>query len=310
MKAAVYKHYGPPEVLFLKQVPEPTPGDHEVRVRVCATTVSIGDIRMRSFTVPRAQWLFARLYLGIFQPRRSILGMEIAGEIDAIGPMVTRFKVGDPVFASTFEEGFGGYAEYKCLNENGAITLKPSDLSFEEAACVVGGGITAMHCLRRARIRPGQHVLVYGASGAVGSSAVQLAKKHYGAEVTAVCGSANQEWVKALGADHMLDYTRDDFAGTGPIYDVVFDAVARCPESRARAAVKEGGVYLHVHRDSDGEQGRTLRDDLVDLKALIEAGMLRPVIDRCYPLDAIVEAHQYVGLGHKKGNVAVTIAPH
>ncbi|MBL8152607.1 MAG: NAD(P)-dependent alcohol dehydrogenase [Anaerolineae bacterium] len=308
MQAVVYTEYGPPEVLQLVELAKPVPKDNEVRIHVRATTVTIGDVRMRSFTVPREQWVFARLYLGILKPRRKILGMELAGDIEAVGSHVTRFKVGDPVFASTFEANFGGYAEYKCLPETGLLALKPANLSYEEAAAAVGAGITAMRCLRKAHIQPGQKVLIYGASGAVGTNAVQLAHSHYGADVTGVCSTANLELVKSLGANRVMDYTREDFTEDGPIYHVVFDAVAKFPSSRARTALKPNGVYLNVHHDSHSEPARNMLQDLLDLKALLEAGTLKPVIDRCYPLEAMVEAHRYVERGHKKGSVVIAFS--
>lgn len=308
MKAVAYTAYGPPEVLRLTEVVKPVPNENEVLIKVYATTVTIGDTRMRSFTVPLAEWLPARLYLGILKPRRSILGMELAGEIEAVGKVVTRFKVGDPVFASTFEVDFGGYAEYKCMPEAGLLAIKPSNLTFEEAAAAVGGGLTAMHCLERGRIRPGQKVLVFGASGAVGTNAVQMASRHFGAEVTGVCSTANLDLVRSLGAIKVIDYTRDDFTGDGPIYDVVFDAVAKVPPSHARKALKMAGVYLNVHKDAHAAGGRLRNTELLALKELIDAGKLRPVIDRVYPLEQIVEAHRYVDTGRKRGNVAITVA--
>lgn len=304
MKAVICERYGPPEVLRLTEIAKPAPKDHEVLVKVRATTVTVGDSRMRSFTVPRAQWLFARLYLGIRKPRRAILGMEIAGDIEAVGQSVTRFKPGDPVFASTFGVNFGGYTEYKCLPENGMLALKPASLTYEEAAAVVGGGMTALRCLKNADIKPGQKVLIYGASGAVGTNAVQIAKRHYGAVVTGVCSTTNLELVKTLGAETVIDYTREDFTRRGETYDVVFDAVAKFPPAQAKKAVKPGGVYLNVHVDSGS--GENVQELLV-LKDLLEAGKLKPVIDRCYPLEEITEAHRYVDQGHKKGNVAITL---
>lgn len=307
MKAVVYSKYGPPEVLRLAEIEKPAPKENEVLIRVRATTVTIGDTRMRSFTVPRGQWLPARLYLGIRHPRRPILGMELAGDIEAVGSAVTRFKVGDAVIASTFEANFGGYAEYKCLPEEGVIALKPATLSYEEAAAVPGGGMTALSCLNKASIQPGQKVLIYGASGAVGTNAVQIARNHLGADVTAVCSTANLEWVKSLGAQQVIDYTHDDFTQRGEKYDVVFDAVSKFPPARAKTALKPGGVYLNVHRDAHAAKTARIAA-LAQIKALIDAGKLKPVIDRCYPLDQIVEAHRYVDTGHKRGNVAIIVS--
>ncbi|MCL4859134.1 MAG: NAD(P)-dependent alcohol dehydrogenase [Caldilineaceae bacterium] len=307
MKAIVYTRYGPPEVLQLHEIPKPDPSDHEVLVKVHATTVTIGDCRMRSFTVPPGQWLFARLYLGIFGPRRPILGMELAGEVEAVGKNVTRFQPGDPVFASTFEANFGGYAEYKCFSENGVLATKPANLSFGEAAASVGGGITALRCLRRANLQPGQEILIYGASGAVGTNAVQLARTLFGAQVTGVCSAANVELVQSLGASQVVDYTREDFTQQEKSYDIVFDAVAKIPPHQARKVLKPNGIYLNVHRASHATRNTTMLQDLLSLKELLEAGKLKPVIDRVYPLEEIVEAHRYVDAGHKKGNVVIML---
>lgn len=307
MKAIQYTQYGPPEVLQMVDLPKPTLQPNEVLVKVQATTVTIGDCRMRSFTVPPEQWLFARLYLGVFKPRRKILGMELAGDVEAIGARVTRFNIGDPVFASTFEANWGGYAEYKCFSENGMLTHKPANLNYGEAAASVGGGGTALRCLKQANIQPGQKVLVYGASGGVGTNAVQLARSLFGAEVTGVCSTANLELVKSLGAEHVLDYTQQDIARQGTFYDVVFDAVAKLPSAQARQVLKPGGVYLNVHRDARPTKGQTRTQELEELKQLIESGHFKPVIDRSYALEQIVEAHRYVDHGHKKGNVVITI---
>jgi NADPH:quinone reductase-like Zn-dependent oxidoreductase len=307
MKAIVYTKYGPPEALQLKYIPKPEPGDNEVLVKVHATTVTIGDCRMRSFTVPPGQRIIARLYLGMLRPRRHILGMELAGEIEAVGKNVTRFKPGDAVFASTFEANFGGYAEYKCFPENGLLALKPANLSFGEAAASVGGGTAALRCLRRANLQPGQKILVYGASGAVGTNAVQLARNLFRAEVTGVCSTSNLELVRSLGASQVIDYTREDFTRQGKTYDVVFDAVARIPPARARKALKPGGIYLNVHRDAHAKRDTPALQEFLGLKGLLEAGNVRPVIDRVYPFEQIVEAHRYVDQGHKKGNVVITV---
>ncbi len=306
MKAVVYTHYGPPEVLRIVEIAKPVPKDNEVLVKVHATTVTVGDTRMRSFTVPRGQWLPARLYLGIRKPKRQVLGMELAGEVEAVGKDVTRFRPGDAVFASTFEVGWGGYAEYKCLPEDGLLAIKPANLTFGEAAAAVGGGMTALRCLEQGRIQPGQQVLIYGASGAVGTNAVQIASRHLGAQVTGVCSTANLELVRSLGAVRVIDYTRDDFTGDGPIYDVVFDAVAKVAPSHAKKALKNTGIYLNAHKHSDAP-AKARGAALLAVKELIEAGKLRPVIDRAYPLEQIVEAHRYVDGGHKRGNVVITV---
>ncbi len=303
MKAIVYTAYGAPDVLQLKEVEKPIPRDNEVLVKVLAATVSSGDVRMRSFTVPRGQWLFARLYLGLRKPRRAILGMELAGEIETVGKDVTFFKVGDPVFASTFYSDFGAYAQYKCLPENGPVALKPANMSFEEAASVPSGGITALLMLRKLNIRDGQKVLIYGASGSVGTFAVQLAR-HFGAEVTGVCSTANLDMVRTLGAGNVIDYTKEDVSQEGETYDIVLDAVGKLPPSQAKQCLKKKGSYINVNRVS----GTFKADELIFLKELIEEGKIRTVIDRSYPLEQIVEAHRYVDQGHKKGNVVITVA--
>lgn len=311
MKASVYTQYGPPEVLQLVDVPKPMPRDHEVLVKVRATTVTIGDTIMRSFKLPNItgwQKFMARLILGWNKPKRHILGMELAGEIESIGQKVTRFKSGDAVFASTYNVNFGGHAEYKCLPEKGVIAIKPANLTYEEAAAIPGGGQTAWHCLQKGRLQPGQKILIYGASGAVGTFAVQLASRHFSAEVTGVCSDANVDLVRSLGANQVIDYTRQDFTQSGETYDVIFDAVGKLSPAYGKKALKPGGVYINVHADSSG--GEKVEYMLI-LREMIEAGVIKPVIDRVYPFDQIVEAHRYVEQGHKKGNVAITMEiPH
>ena len=309
MKAVVCTKYGSPNVLQLADIPKPTPKDDEVLVKIRATTVHIGDIRIRKFDVPRWQWLFARLALGIFKPRNPILGMELAGEIESVGKDVTLFKVGDAIFASLYpgRKPFGGYAEYKCLPESEWLVHKPTNLTFEEAAAVPGGGMTALLVLQKAKIQRGQKVLIYGASGSVGTYAVQLAKHHFGADVTGICSTSNIEMVSSLGADRIIDYTQEDFTQSGETYDVIFDAVDKLSPTDGRKALKKTGIYLNVSKDS-GSGGDVQTRQLILLKELIEAGKLKPVIGRCYPLEQIVEAHRYVETGHKKGNVVITVS--
>lgn len=323
MKAMLCTEYGPPEVLRLAEVSKPVPRDHEVLIRVRATTVSVADTRCRAFRVPASFWIPARLALGIFSPRRTILGGELSGEVVEVGKSVTRFRAGDRVFAESLMRP-GGYAEYTCLPERSAVAPMPSNMSFEEAATVPIGAATALHFLRRVGVASGQQVLVYGASGSVGTFAVQLAK-HYGAAVTAVCGSANLELVKSLGADTALDYTKEDFSAKPGAYDLVFVAVDQVPFATCLRALKANGTYVNVSaplRSPEmhwavltsgkhvvtGARPNTTTEDLTVLKELIEAGKLRSVIDRRYPLEQVAEAHRYVDQGHKKGGVVINVA--
>lgn len=324
MKAAVYTRYGPPSVVRIEDVEKPIPGDNEVLVRVHATTVCAADWRLR-----KADPLFIRFMIGLWRPKKiHILGMEFAGTVESVGKSVTRFQPGDQVFGGM---GFklGAHAEYVCLPEDGRLAIKPVNMTFEEAAAVLFGGFSALSFLKKANIQAGQKVLVYGASGSVGVFAVQLAK-HFGARVTGVCGTSNLALVKSLGADEVVDYTCEDFSTAGRVYDVVVDTVGKSGFSRSLKVLKRGGYFLRIGASGGFASivGGMLRsqwasltgaakviggmagggaEDQSFLKGLIEAGELRTVIDRRYPLDRIADAHRHAEGGHKKGHVVVVV---
>lgn len=316
MKAAVCAAYGAPEVLQIKTIAKPSPKDHEVLVKIHATSATSGDCRLR-----KADPFAVRFFFGLFKPRKPVLGGVFSGEIEAVGKNVQRFKVGDAVFGSTLD--FGTYAEYICLSETGGLAIKPDSITHTEAAALPFGGITALHFLQKAQPQPGQKVLIYGASGAVGTAAVQMAK-HFGAEVTGVCSTANVEMVKALGADKVIDYTQTDFSSTGEQYDLIYETVNKAPVSACNAALKpDGTLILGAAMPSAMLRGAwlswTSRKKVIfgvaletpalvnALQQMAEAGQLKAVVDKTYPLEQIAAAHEYVEQGHKKGNVVIRV---
>jgi NADPH:quinone reductase-like Zn-dependent oxidoreductase len=331
MKASVYTAYGPPDVLHLQEVDKPTPNDDEILVRVRATTVNYGDLTARNFkaisprqfNMPLPLWLPVRIAFGWNKPRNTILGSEFAGEIESVGRAVTRFKAGDQVFGYR-GQSMGAYAQYLCMPEDETLALKPANLTYEQATTIPYGGIMALSLLRKANLQSGQHVLINGASGGIGSAAVQLAKYHFGAQVTGVCGAPRMEFVKSLGADHVIDYVREDFTRSGETYDLVFDILGKSTFSRVKGVLKPHGRYL-LASFKTGDLVQMLRtsivgsqkvicamasekaEDLAFLAQLVEAGQIKALIDRCYPLEQAAEAHRYVEQGGKQGHVVITI---
>jgi NADPH:quinone reductase-like Zn-dependent oxidoreductase len=307
MKAMVTIKYGGPEVLHITEREKPTPQENEVLIKIHATTVSVGDIKMRGLDLPSGQKIAARLFLGWSKPKKDILGMEAAGEVEAVGSDVTKFKVGDRVFASTFWDGLGGYSQYKCIPEDSMLATIPEGMSYEQAVPVLGGGVTAAKILDKGNIQVGQKVLIYGASGNVGTYAVQIAK-HLGAIVTGVCSTRNLEMVTELGADSVIDYTTTDFTQSSERYDVVFDAVNKMDSSKRKVSLNETGIYLNVDKDSGGVgKSKDHVEYLTFLHELMEDGKLKSVIDKTYTFEQIPEAHTYVETGRKRGCIVVTV---
>ncbi len=304
MKAVVYTKYGLPGVLKQMEIDKPRPKNNEILVKIHAATVTSGDVRLRGSDFPPLFWLPARLILGLFKPKKTILGHELSGVVEEIGKEVTKFKVGDEVFGTTTMLKTGSYAEYICLPEewkHGLVGLKPVNLNFQESAALPIGGMTALFLLEKANITKEKNILIYGASGSVGSYAVQLAR-HFGSSVTGVCSTSNLEMVKSLGAEKVIDYKKEDYASLKKEFDIVFDAVGKTTKSKAKNILKKGGVFVSVKMLT---HERT--EHLLKLKDLAETGVLKPFIDKVYPLEEIVSAHEYVDKGHKKGNVVIRI---
>jgi 2-desacetyl-2-hydroxyethyl bacteriochlorophyllide A dehydrogenase len=323
MKAVIWTKYGPPEVLKIQEVPKPTPKDNEVLIKVHAATVAAGDTELRELRLPIEFRIMLRLVIGLTRPKRvTIPGIEVAGKIESVGKEVKRFKKGDEVFGVTGFT-FGAHAQYVCLPEKNALTIKPSNMSYEEAACAVIGGIESLHFLRAANIQSGQKVLIIGASGTIGTAAVQLAK-YFGGDVTGVCSTNKMEMVRSIGADSVIDYTKEDYTKGDKTYDVIFDAIGKSDFAGCKRILNKDGVYLLANprrfqkirglwisltsgKKVFSKLAKYRTEDLDFLRELIEQGKIRSVIDRSYPLEQIVEAHRYVEKGHKAGNVVITI---
>jgi len=322
MKAIVCTKYGSPEVLQLRDVEKPTPKDNEILVRICATTVFAGDCEMRGLKFPFLLRLLMRIGFGIRRPRKKIIGQELSGEIEAVGKDVIRFEQGDQVFG-TPGFGLGAYAEYICLPEEGTVAIKPVNMTYEEAAAVPVGGLESLHYLRKGNIQSGQKVLINGAGGSIGTFAVQLAK-YLGAEVTAVDSTEKLDMLRSIGADQVIDYTKEDFTENRETYDVIFDVVGKSSFMHSVGSLENEGIYLSANpgiaqmlrgprtskkgsKKAIFEAPTQTAEELIFLKELVEAGKIKSVIDRRYSLEQIAEAHRYVDTGHKKGNVVITV---
>ena len=325
MKAVVCTQYGSPDVLQIQEVDKPTPDDNDLLIKIHATTVSSGDYSVRSFTVPAGLWIPSRIALGLRKPRQSILGMELSGVVEGVGKDVTLFKPGDQVFAYS-GTSFGAYAEFICLSADSAVVHKPENITYEQAAAILHGALAALYFLRdKGKLLPGEKLLINGASGAVGAAAIQLAKV-IGAEVTGVCSTENVELVFTLGADYVIDYKKEDFVKNGINYDIIFDAVSKCSFTQCKDSLANNGRYILTlagvlqylqifctaisgGKRIIGGSATEKKEDLIFIQQLVSEGKLIAAIDRCYPMEHIVKAHQYAEKGHKKGSVVIIVTP-